>query len=114
MPKKSANINGDFTSPLQDQPLSIPPVAPTKGCLLEQGSSGMWKGKLGEETLVFVCSGLFSFCFPSKLGGAFLIEHIPFPISCQDLRPMSFSVTGSARETLFLKIILSLFYVVFG
>lgn len=66
---------------------------------------------------MFVCFGLFSFCFPSKLGGVLLLEHIPFPISCQDLGPVSFSATGSAREThylQFLKIILSLFYVVFG
>lgn len=86
-------------NPRQGQPLSIPPVAQTKRCLLKQVSSGMWKGRLGEGTLVFVCFGLFSFCFPSKLGGALLLEHIPFPISCQDLGPVSFSATGSARET---------------
>lgn len=75
-----------------------PPALPRiKSVCSKPRSSGMWKSSSGKGTSTFLF--LFSDSVSLHCAPLPLLVLKPLPICCQDLGPVNFSVTGSARET---------------
>lgn len=85
-PASTQHLHPQTTSTVQD-----------KECLLEAVTLWNVKEQIGEGTSMFTF--LFSDSVSLHCAQLSLLVLKPLPISCQDLGPVDFSVTGSARES---------------